>query len=297
MRKSIVPLAVALIFLGCSNAQTENKTGNDSLTDSVKHSDSTTTNVPEFQSGNSDSLDAKGIEFGFCNTQGNKVLLLADSLPKNSGFSVIDADREISVLMAFRKKQIATSEDNGRQTEYNFENCDGYLFEIKGRPADSKNSVVFLSPEFLTGRTYFKVTDVASKQLPAEIRSRVEADKNRKIKNFRCLTSIDKNRSVYIFEFEAKKDSALAALAYITPDKIVYENFPAKYDETSTWRVDDGGQFGVEYFELLAVFEKDGRIELVTDWPGAEGYATSYLRENGATFKELKSCSRYTAPL
>ena len=111
------------------------------------------------------------------------------------------------------------------------------------------------------------------------------------------MTEIDNGRSVYLFEFEMKGDSALASLAYVTPDKIVYDDFPAIYDETSTWRVDDGGEFGIDYYELLAVFEKNGKIELITDWPGAEGVATSYLRENGAKFKELKVISRYTAPL
>ncbi|MEO5645085.1 MAG: hypothetical protein ABIQ40_11360 [Bacteroidia bacterium] len=285
-----------LFLFSCSDNSQKGKQINDSAPDSVQRADQIIENLSDDQLTAVNSADAQGIEFGFSNAEGNKVLLLADTIIGRPAFSVIGSDGEISVLLAFRKRQFATSSDNGRQTSGNFANCAGFLYEIKGSPADADKSVVFLTQEFLTGRTYFKVNEIKQTALQLEIKSRVEADKKRKIKNFRCLTVINNKPSVYLFEFENKGDSALAALAYITPGKIVYEDFPALWNESSTWRVDDGGNFGVDYFQLLAVFEKNGKLEIVTDWPGAEGINTEYLREEGNAFKSLKEASRYTAP-
>jgi hypothetical protein len=285
----------AILLFSCSDPA-ENKTAQDSVADSAQHNGQATEDPFSEEPTATDSAEARGIEFGFSNSYGSMMMMLADSLPASPRFSVITSTGEISAV-SFLQKHPATSEDNHRQNESNFANSGGYLFEILRSTVDRENTVIFMSPEFLAGRNYYPVKEVELTTLPNALRARVEKDKKRKIKSFRCMTEIGNGRAVYLFEFEMKRDSALAALAYVTPDKIVYDDYPAIYDEVSTWRVDDGGEFGIDYFELLAVFEKGGKIELVTDWPGAEGYATSYMRENGTRFKNLKGISRYTAPL
>lgn len=292
--KFLFPLLLSFFLISCSGTPGGNKSGNGSLIDSVNADKSKADSISRTTSSRPDSA---GIEFGFCNTDGKEMLLLAESLSDPSKFSnVISADREIAAI-AYAGEQKSTTEDNGRQNEFNFKNCKGYLFEAKSKTATPEHSVVFMSNDFVAARKYYAINPPAKKELPSAIKSRLEKEKARKIKDYRCLTLLGKDSSIYIVEFENIGDSALASLAFITPGKIIYEDFPATWNDMSTWRVDDGGSFGVEYFDLLAVFEKDGKLEIITDWPGAEGIATEYLKEKDGAFKSIKGISRYSAPL
>jgi hypothetical protein len=288
--KLLSPLLLAIFLISCANPP-----GGHGQGDSVTDSTGVTENSPATFS-NQDSIDSTGIEFGFCNKDGKKILMPQETMPDPSRFThALTADHKTGAISYLKNKK-ATTEDNGRQNEFNFDNCAGYLFETNDQPATPDHSAVLMTSEFVSARKLVTINEPAKKELPASIKSRIENEKKRKIKNFRCLTLLEKDAGIYVVEFENKGDSALAALVYITPDKIVYQDFPAEYNDVSTWRVDDGGNFGVEYFDLLAVFEKDGKLEIITDWPGAEGIATDYLKENGSAFKSIKTQSRYTAP-
>lgn len=291
--KFILPLFFsATFFFSCSNAENKNERA-DSIPDSTTIS-TNAENSPGIISN--DSLDAAGIEFGFCDMDGKRMLMLTDSLPDPLLFTkVFSADYKLTDIRYLTKRK-ATAEDNGRENEFNFKNCKGYLYEVKENAVTRDHSVIFMTPAFISARKIIPLQPPTKKELSPAIKSRIESGKNRKIKDYRCLTSLGKDSAVYLFAFENKGDSALASLAYITTGKIVYEDFPALWNDMSTWRVDDGGNFGVEYFDLLAVFEKNGKLEIVTDWPGAEGKNTEYLREDGGTFKSLKQQGRYTAP-
>ncbi len=283
--KTIFTFFLATLLFSCTNKSTT-KNNQDSLADTIQ----TVTNPAN------DPLDMAGIEFGFCDTDGKKILLVADSLPNASEFSnAFSADNKLARVRFIEKKN-STEEDNGRENEFNFKNSRGYLFEVNGSAVTSAHSVICMTPGFVSSRKIIPVRPPAMKELSAANKARIEKEKNRKIKEYRCLTVLGKDSAIYLFEFENVGLSALATLAYITPDKIVCQDFAAEYNETSTWRVDDGGSFGVEYFEVLAVFVKNGKLEIVTDWPGAEGTNTEFLRENVNELKPLKGESRYTAP-
>lgn len=42
---------------------------------------------------------------------------------------------------------------------------------------------------------------------------------------------------------------------------------------------------------------KSGKTGSITDWSGAEGTVTEYIKEKNGPFKSRKEQSRYTAPL
>ncbi len=286
MKIFIPSLLAATLLFSCTNKSTTQKTNQDSIKDTIQ----TATNTVN------DPLDMAGIEFGFCDTDGKKILLTSDSLPNPSEFSRAFAADNKLIPVHYVENKKSTEEDNGRENEFNFKNSKGYLFEVKENAVTSANSVVCMTPGFVSSRRIIPVKAPAIKELSAANKARIEKEKNRKIKDYRCLTLLGKDSAIYLFEFENVGLSALATLAYITPDKIACQDFAAEYNETSTWRVDDGGNFGVEYFEVIAVFVKNGKLEIVTDWPGAEGTNTEFLRENGNELKPLKGQSRYTAP-
>ena len=101
------------------------------------------------------------------------------------------------------------------------------------------------------------------------------------------------NQSAYIVVFSPKKDSVLASLV-IGGKQFVYRDYPAKYDEGSTWRVDDGGEFSNDAIRILAVFRnQQGDLEIITEWAGAEGANIEYFKETKGKIEVIKEASRY----
>lgn len=284
--KLIIRLSLVLFLSGCSN------TGGK---DESKNQDTTKVSNPE-ATGPAGEGDSSNIAFGFSNESGNQILITSeDSLANPSKFSAtISKDGKIAET-SYNNQKVATKDDNGRQIYYNFSNSGGYLFDVKTGTVSNENSVILFSKDFLAGKKFIELNAIETKDIPGVFNERVEKDKGRKVIKDKVLVHLDKDRSIYLFEFTIKADSALVSLALITPDKIIYKDFPAKVDATSTWRVDDGGDFGFDYYKVLAVFEKNNSLGLITDWLGTEGYSIEYMKEDGQQFKEVKKGYRYTA--
>ena len=239
----------------------------------------------------------KGEPQAFSDKTGKQILMVGnDTLPDPQRFTIAIADKGKDFSMKYILNKKASKNDNGRQTAYNFNNCGGFLFEMKTGKVNSDESVIIISENFLRNRKQLKMEDAIKDELPETVRHKIESEKARKIKRYQAISQVDKTKRIYLFEFEVKNDSALAALAFVTPGKIVYKDFPAAFDSMSTWRVDDGGEFGIEAYKVLAVFERQGLIELVTNWDGEEGFSIEYMVEDGNEFKTIKEGYRYAAP-
>ncbi|TAL62033.1 MAG: hypothetical protein EPN85_03465 [Bacteroidetes bacterium] len=249
-----------------------------------------------------DTTDKKNgindIEFGFSDSAGKQILTLSGVvLDDPSKFvSTISNNSKLLKLKFIKRKNNTNNYNPGDGDTYrNFKNHGGYLYETISEIADKDHSLLLLSKDFFSNRKFLKLTAIDQKELPSPLKIKIESDKNRKIENAHGLVQIDEKRNVYLIKFYTKNDSALASLAFITPDKIIYKDFSAKYNTISTWRVDDGGEFP-EGYEVLAAFETQEGIELITDWTGAEGYAIEYMKEDGKKFKTLKNGYRYWVP-
>lgn len=293
LKISITCFAILLLF-GCSSDQKK------AVTQEKVHlkdtANDTVISPPPVSAITADGRDTQGIEFGYCNEEGKQILLLCDTLLEPGKLVKAISDSGKIAEVTFLKKRLPGKEDNNRQTYFNFKNAGGYLYEIKNASVSKEWSLVLVSNEFLSQRKIVSFNGGEKIGLASGIKTKVEKEKNRKIKKIKRLKQIDLNRSIYLFEFIIKKDSALVTLAYIDNDKIVYHDYPALYNETSTWRVDDGGEFGLDYVNVLAVFETNDKIELVLDWAGAEGYSISYFIEENGKFVLVKSGYRYAAP-
>ncbi|MBA3683394.1 MAG: hypothetical protein H0W73_19845 [Bacteroidetes bacterium] len=288
--------SLLLLLFGCSSEQKKITIAEQAtVTDTLIVND-TTQAPPAISTNTTPQKDISGIEFGYCNEEGKQILLLRDSLidPQKLVKVISDSGKIADIL--FVKKRAATKEDNNRKTYFNFTNAGGYLYEVKNTSVDKELSLVLVSDEFLSHHKIVNPNGCEKMDLVSSIKTKIEKDKNRKIKKTKCLKQIDFNRSIYLFEFVIKKDSALVTLAYIDNDKIIYHDYPALYNEISTWRVDDGGEFGLDYLNVLAIFENKNNIELVLDWAGAEGYSIDYLVEENSKFVSKKGGYRYCAP-
>jgi len=239
------------------------------------------------------------ITFGFLNSTGNQVLTLEqDSLDSPQEYNVlIHADgskQDISYL----HPQQANEQDNGRQTAENFKNSKGYLYQVNPSVAQTEVvAVTLVNSTFLKDHTPLPIKPPHSHNDIPDYIQQLSKEKGREIKRHKNLAQIGNQGTISLVEFEVKDSTALAMLIYQSPEKIVTQEFAAKYDETSTWRVDDGGEFGMDYFYVLNAFSNRGNVALVTADFGAEGYAVQYLMEKDGKFILENEAYGYSATL
>lgn len=242
------------------------------------------------------SVQGSDIEFGITSVDGKQLITV--------GVETLDAPSNFTKAIVSNGKLVDIEyvglqephNDNGRQIESNFSNMGGFLYNSKSPVANRDRTVVLTTEMFLSERHQLVLSPPTKQGLSAQLKSEIEKDKERTIKAFTCLAVTDGDRSIYLVEFEVVNESALATLVYVTPESKIYFDYPATFDEGSTWRVDDGGEFGMDYYDILAAFDHPEGMELITEWIGAEGYVMSFLKEVNGSFVSLKDGSRYAAP-
>lgn len=236
--------------------------------------------------------------FGFADETGTKIITITNMKP-------MDAPEEYDLAIGYGSAielefvgwQDATAQDSGRQTPDNFDNLAGDVFK-------AKNGI------FTAGKTYFlaKSSVVAPDALKTLISleqdggivdettvKSIEAIKNRKIVESTLLAETAEKGRVCLFVFERIGDDMLASLAYIKDDAVLFKDFPAKYDASSTWRVDAGDKPGI--FEVLFMAESDQGLLLGVTWAAFEGENTFVLREENGVFQDTDlQAGRYWSP-
>lgn len=241
---------------------------------------------------------ADGLFFGYTNEAGDVVLLLdSDSIPQPKLIKNALSATGAVLHVTFTETQKANDQDNGRQNYFNFSNSGGHCYKVEKGALPNDQTIVLCTDAFLKEHQALQFDSKIKDALANELRSKIEQDKGRIIKRSAIIATVKEKVKIALVEFEMKGNQALVVLALITPAEISYKDFPAEYDETSTWGVDDGGDFGFEWFAVNAIFENKGSFEIITDWAGAEGTAVEYLKEENGNLVTVKKAYRYTAPL
>ncbi|MGJ1419280.1 hypothetical protein ACR79T_06615 [Sphingobacterium spiritivorum] len=279
---TLIIVTASLIF-GCQQKQ---KTADSTTTDSSAKDSIVTTTKEDV------------IAFGFLDSLGKHILTLEqDSLPHPEQYDLVLNDQGKGFPVQYKGFQKSTDGDNGRQTADNFDKSAGFLYQLKeNKLTSSATAVVLTDKAFLSSRKVLiphAAKDAGT--MPAAVQKLV-AEKNRKVKNFKNIAQIDEKTLISIVEFEVKNDSALAVLVYSSSGKTITQEYKAKYDDMSTWRVDDGGDFNMDYIDILYAFVYKDNIELVLSDMGAEGYNVTYLKEKAGAFVVAKEAYGYSAP-
>lgn len=263
-----------------------------------------TTEVPSEQKTEKEQPDTAintmgdGLFLGYTNEPGDIVLLLdSDSIQQPKLIKNALSATGVVLHVAFTGTKKAKDQDNGRQNYFNFSNSGGHRFEVEKGTLPNDQTIVLCTDAFLKEHQVLQFDSKTKGNLANEVRSKIEQDKGRIVKRSAVIATVKEKVRIALVEFEMKGNQALVVLAVITPTEISYKDFPAEYDETSTWGVDDGGDFGFEWFTVNAIFENKGSFEIVTDWAGAEGTAIEYLKEENGELVTVKKAYRYTAPL
>lgn len=274
-----IPLLIAslLILFSCQTKTAQNTEKIDSLkVDSIQQ-----------------KTTEEAITFGFSNEIGNKTLAFEENTNPKLFTQAIDNQGNISAIRFLNSQK---SNENGvNLTSINFNNCAGQVFEfINGEKFVTEFTSVIFNEEFSKNHPIISVKTLDEPQLiDHNTKQLISSERNRAIKSAWKIADLGDKQSAYIVIFTPKKDSVLASLV-IGNKQFLYRDYPAKYDEGSTWRVDDGGEFPNDAIRILAVFRNlKGELEIITEWAGAEGANVEYFRFINGKYETIKETSRY----
>lgn len=236
------------------------------------------------------------LAFGFSNESGDKILAFEEGLKTNGFTQTIDNQGNVAAIK-FDSSQKG-NESGINLVSSNFKNCAGQVFSVsENKKVQNDLSSVIFNDTFLKNHSLISVKTLTQ---PTKIdeanKNKIATERKRKIKEAWKIAILG-NESVFIAIFEPKQDSVLASLV-IGGKSYIYRDYPAKYDEGSTWRVDDGGEFPKDAIKILAVFRNQaGELEIITEWAGAEGANIEYTKVNKNRFETIKEASRYWGAL
>ena len=291
----IIALILSIFLVGCENTEVLNSSGKEGV--GVEK----VTPIITKQDVSFKHLEGP---FGFADEGGKRIITLANKDDYN-----VEMLKELNVAVGnngeiieieFVKWQEKNNKDNSRQTMYNFDNMSGHVFNVKSKAALPNEAYLLTKDSVINKDKLIKLKPIedaeAIKTADNETIKRIETLKNRKIVESRLIAQTYDYESIYLFVFERSGDDMLASLAYVKGEKVVFKDYPAKYDQYNTWRADGGDSPG--NFEVMFLSNSDKGLLMGITWGAPEGEGMYILREENGAFTEthLKS-GRYWAPL
>jgi hypothetical protein len=236
------------------------------------------------------------IRFGFFDHGGNRLLSLG---PTDAVFDLTDPQvvfatnqRRSAVYDSLQQKSPGSS---NRHTAGNFDRLAGHRLTVNGA-GPTNQSALLVSAAFFTDRHLPELAEINSETHTAD-RQRIELLRQRPLQQTWPLLQTKTGAKLQLVLFQPIGDQELASLALILPDRIIWRDFPANYNPTSTWRVDDGGRIEPNQFRILYLGQKQQQWELAYEFIGAEGILLEFIHEEQSGFESVSRASRFTAPL
>ncbi|WP_437921676.1 hypothetical protein [Sphingobacterium sp. LRF_L2] len=222
--------------------------------------------------------------FAYFNTLKDRILILTDEDTVNSpaDFTSCLSGGNNWAPIHFITHKLDNEKDNGTQTAENFVEAPGYLYQVEKKPLTNEAYTLIANDKFIQTRT------LKSWQHPSDETTLIENYRKglgqTEVAGIRLLGK-GNDFQLFLTEFKPQQDSASVRLEFISGDKHIVLNQKAAFDSISTWRVDDAGEFGLDYYQLMYVFSNHGNIELVTRHTGVEGDHFVLYREENGRFK------------
>ena len=318
-KKLIIPALVAATLMSCSGANQNNTQGDNTSTATTQEA------AKPAESAKSD-IKAKPNKpvYVIADRLGGKFILFDANIPddvkrkmpaqtpdtlKNFKYIINDGKYYPVKLVGY---QVGNEDaDNSRETWMNFNNMAGWVYEMESgrlleKPEDEydacwaypllvddafKNSVKVYAPK----RT---LKDGAPMDLPKDLAEKFEKKYGRQILHGTLdCTFGDNDEYKYVnIQFKNKGNKALGVVAVVMPDGGIRSlDLEREWNEESTWRVDDGGEFYGYGFDFATV--ENGKLYIYLSDNGAEGVnIDNYeVADDGLRLGKVNA-SFYTAP-
>lgn len=274
----------------------------------------------------SDKMTMQDIQFGISNAAGDSVLLLVGDT-SNVENLIANPSKFDKLIYTGQAYNIAFIEKTFNSDYSGISQCfseiNGYLFKVTGNPIkvgkyfypQTEPTAVLTTKSFLANRPLIKTKDLKNTKLSSSIKQQVEAEKGRKIKQYKSLLALDgagqTSGSFYLVEFYPKGSSKLVSLVFISSNKLIYKDFPGQGDY-NLWSFErkyisegvykEKRYFPMDSFRILGVFSNQAHIEVVVelgtffdaDDNSQSDLSLQYIRERGSKFETLKTGSRHT---
>jgi len=247
-------------------------------------------------SNNEFCIDLIG-SFGFSDGKGERIIIHGEN---TNGLDIAIGYGGKIAEINFLGMQKGTDENNLRDTEQNFKNLPGYIFN------KTKGNLKSGTTYFLTNQSFkqlmiplvsTKTNEHKYASVDTETIKIIEEKKNRKIVASQLLAKTASDAKICLITFERLDHDMLASLVYIDGDKAIYDDYPAEYDENSVWRVDDKGILGGFDVLFLANAPEGKGLLLGFTSSGPEGENAYIVMEKEGAFVHTQYHNyRYWAP-
>jgi len=300
MRKQFSKIAIVAVFglaLTFNFSCTEKSESKSSSSSEDALSSADVSDLPS-DGGNQTAANLSWLgSFGFSDDKGQRIIIRGDNI---EGLDIAIGYGGAIAEINFSGIQEGTGENNFRDTEYNFKNLPGYIFsKTKGELKSGqtyfltnqslKQSIIPLIPTNISEHKYASVDNATIKT--------IEKQKNRKIVASQLLAKTAAGAKICLFTFERIGDDMLASLVYVDGNKTIYDDYPAEYNETSVWRVDDNGILGGFDVLFLANAPSGKGLMLGFTSGGPEGENAYIVMEKDGIFVHTQYHNyRYLAP-
>jgi hypothetical protein len=294
MKKILAVITISLLLTGCfkENVIVQNNTS--------KEEQGQEAIIPQPAESNYADINKLTNLFGFTNESGKLILLADQSKEAESLYNVNKAIGENGNVLTIKylRAQKGNEKDSGRQTSQNFDNLSGQIFEITQGTAKENETYYLANDNEFNTKSILDSQEGNQTELDIAAIQEIEKVKNRKVQKSWEIGKIESDKTIYLILFEREKGDMLASIVLKTPTKIAFKDYPAKYNESSTWRVDDGGSVYSNMFSVLFASKTETGIILGIKWAAFEGEVTTLLKEKGDILEELNiETSRYTSPI
>lgn len=242
------------------------------------------------------------IGFAYADRTGTRLLGPAD-LPNPTGIArALCPGNDLRPVRFIAVQKGDEKRDSGRQLAENFDFEAGTVFRVEGGEIPENNACLlapktYLDPRPRTPLTRLYATPDERGGCGEELRKRIGAAHRRAVTACWPLARLEKREGVYAVVFERRGKEALAALVLDADQHLRFMDYPGNAeDESSVWRVDDGGEFDPGAFDILFALRGPQGIEIGVEWRGAEGASLRVLRADGDQLREVVEDYFYRSP-
>lgn len=243
-----------------------------------------------------------GNVFAIANESGNRLITFTPI----SDVSVIAAEGINTAIgsggqylsLEFVKKQNKTGQDTGRVIASNFDNMEGYIYNILAQKAVPNQTYYVGKKETIPEKSLLISSLAAPIALNTNEMKAVSDAKGRIVQEGWILADYGDGTGLEIAVFKPQGKNYLMSILLRTKEGgMKFMDYAAVSDGASVWRVDDGGKIDPALFSIRLAARTDKGFLAVISWAGAEGENTFFLLEQPNALQEQPATAyRYWSP-
>ena len=236
--------------------------------------------------------------FAIANDPGDKLITFysdADEAGLKEINEAIGEDGEFYTI-DYVKKQESNDQDSFRVVADNFDNMEGYIYDVIGENLVPNNTYYLCKSEVINKENLLATVSSGIEDLDEETKLQIENIKARSVQEGWIIDRYSEGTQILIVVFEPEGDDMLMSIVLKKDSDLKFIDYPATFKNYSAWRVDDGGEIDPNLFSILFTAQTTEGLLITVSWIGAEGHSIFFLLEKNDSLERLPiDASRYTS--